>query len=82
MLVAAAVCPCPPLLLPEVATGAVPELDAARTACADAVGLLAASRPDRLYVVGPAAADTAACLPGRFDGFLRRLRRRPLRTAR
>ncbi|MFG2681740.1 class III extradiol dioxygenase subunit B-like domain-containing protein [Streptomyces sp. NPDC048392] len=54
MLVAAAVCPCPPLLVPEVAAGAAPELDAARTACADALGVLAASRPDRLVVVGPA----------------------------
>ncbi|WP_369375913.1 class III extradiol dioxygenase subunit B-like domain-containing protein [Streptomyces sp. cg36] len=54
MLVAAAVCPCPPLLVPEVAAGAAPELDAARDACADAVGLLAASRPDLLVVVGPA----------------------------
>ncbi|KOU44291.1 class III extradiol dioxygenase subunit B-like domain-containing protein [Streptomyces sp. WM6378] len=54
MLVAAAVCPCPPLLVPEVAAGAAPELDAARDACADAVGVLAASRPDLLVVVGPA----------------------------
>ncbi|MER6124338.1 class III extradiol dioxygenase subunit B-like domain-containing protein [Streptomyces sp. NPDC001795] len=54
MLVAAAVCPCPPLLVPEVATGAAPELDGARAACADAVGMLAAARPDRLVVVGPA----------------------------
>ncbi|GAA0575701.1 class III extradiol dioxygenase subunit B-like domain-containing protein [Streptomyces crystallinus] len=54
MLVAAAVCPCPPLLVPAVASGAAPELDAARDACADAVGLLAASRPDLLVVVGPA----------------------------
>ncbi|MET9749291.1 class III extradiol dioxygenase subunit B-like domain-containing protein [Streptomyces ardesiacus] len=57
MLVAAAVCPCPPLLVPEVAAGAAPELDAARAACADALGVLAASRPERLVVVGPA--DTA-----------------------
>ncbi|RSS60099.1 class III extradiol dioxygenase subunit B-like domain-containing protein [Streptomyces sp. WAC01280] len=73
MLVAAAVCPCPPLLLPEVATGAAPELDAARTACADAVGLLAASRPDRLYVVGPVAEGAAGVFPagsaGSFAGF-------------
>ncbi|MFG2718344.1 class III extradiol dioxygenase subunit B-like domain-containing protein [Streptomyces sp. NPDC048416] len=55
MLVAAAVCPCPPLLVPEVAAGAAPELDAARDACADAIGVLAASRPDLLVVVGPAA---------------------------
>ncbi|MFE7582868.1 class III extradiol dioxygenase subunit B-like domain-containing protein [Streptomyces gardneri] len=73
MLVAAAVCPSPPLLVPEVATGAAPELDAARTACADAVGLLAASRPDRLYVVGPAGAAATGVFPagstGSFAGF-------------
>lgn len=54
MLVAAAVCPCPPLLVPEIATGAATELDAARNACADALGVLAAARPDLLVVVGPA----------------------------
>ncbi|MFJ7297871.1 class III extradiol dioxygenase subunit B-like domain-containing protein [Streptomyces collinus] len=53
MLVAAAVCPCPPLLVPEVAAGAAPELDAARDACTDALGVLAAARPGRLVVVGP-----------------------------
>ncbi|MGC9543139.1 class III extradiol dioxygenase subunit B-like domain-containing protein [Streptomyces sp. UG1] len=53
MLVAAAVCPCPPLLVPAVAAGAAPELDPARAACADALGLLAAARPDLLVVVGP-----------------------------
>ncbi|MGW2212881.1 class III extradiol dioxygenase subunit B-like domain-containing protein [Streptomyces sp. NPDC001781] len=57
MLAAAAVCPCPPLLVPEVAAGAAPELDAARAACADALGVLAAARPDRLVVVGPAERD-------------------------
>ncbi|MFF5337332.1 class III extradiol dioxygenase subunit B-like domain-containing protein [Streptomyces sp. NPDC013181] len=57
MLVAAAVCPCPPLLVPEVAAGAAPELDAARTACTDALGVLAAARPDLLVVIGPAARD-------------------------
>ncbi len=45
MLVAAAACPCPPLLVPEVAAGAAPELDAARAACTDALGVLAASVP-------------------------------------
>ncbi|GAA2245439.1 hypothetical protein GCM10010145_10330 [Streptomyces ruber] len=54
MLVAAAVCPCPPLLVPEVAAGAAPELDAARAACATALGVLATALPDRLVVVGPA----------------------------
>ncbi|QKZ18220.1 class III extradiol dioxygenase subunit B-like domain-containing protein [Streptomyces chartreusis] len=53
MLVAAAVCPCPPLLVPGVAAGAAPELDSARAACTDALGLLAAARPYRLVVVGP-----------------------------
>ncbi|WP_031508752.1 class III extradiol dioxygenase subunit B-like domain-containing protein [Streptomyces megasporus] len=54
MLVAAAVCPCPPLLVPEIAGGAAHEMDDARAACYDAVAVLAAARPDRLYVVGPA----------------------------
>ncbi|MER6914146.1 class III extradiol dioxygenase subunit B-like domain-containing protein [Streptomyces sp. NPDC000594] len=73
MLVAAAVCPCPPLLVPEVAAGAAPELDAAREACADAVGVLAAARPDLLIVVGPVepGADGVypAGTPGSFRGF-------------
>ncbi|MER7959635.1 class III extradiol dioxygenase subunit B-like domain-containing protein [Streptomyces sp. NPDC096030] len=73
MLVAAAVCPCPPLLVPDVAAGAAGELDGARTACADALGLLAASRPDRLYVVGPADEGARGPFPagstGSFAGF-------------
>lgn len=73
MLVAAAVCPCPPLLVPEVASGAAPELDAARDACADAVGVLAASRPDLLVVVGAADQEgTGTYLQGArasFRGF-------------
>ncbi|MFJ8587959.1 class III extradiol dioxygenase subunit B-like domain-containing protein [Streptomyces sp. NPDC093595] len=73
MLVAAAACPCPPLLVPDVAAGAAPELDAARTACSDALAVLAAARPDRLVVVGPAAGDAvtryAAGAAGDFRGF-------------
>ncbi|MEU9646696.1 class III extradiol dioxygenase subunit B-like domain-containing protein [Streptomyces sp. NPDC048188] len=73
MLVAAAVCPCPPLLVPEVAAGAAPELDAARAACTDALGVLAASRPDRLVVVGPADSAGpeayASGARGSFRGF-------------
>ncbi|MFG3155091.1 class III extradiol dioxygenase subunit B-like domain-containing protein [Streptomyces sp. NPDC048219] len=73
MLVAAAVCPCPPLLVPEVAAGAAPELDAARAACADALGVLAAARPDRLVVVGPAPEAGPETYPagtrGSFRGF-------------
>ncbi|MFD8808174.1 class III extradiol dioxygenase subunit B-like domain-containing protein [Streptomyces sp. NPDC059597] len=71
MLVAAAVCPCPPLLVPEVASGAAPELDAARAACADALGVLAAARPDRLMIVGPddRGGLYAQGTPGSFRGF-------------
>ncbi|MFI0899768.1 class III extradiol dioxygenase subunit B-like domain-containing protein [Streptomyces sp. NPDC020983] len=70
MLVAAAVCPCPPLLVPDVAAGAAPELNTLREACADAVGLLAASRPDRLVVVGPVdGAGVSTFPPGARGGF-------------
>ncbi|MFE9679075.1 class III extradiol dioxygenase subunit B-like domain-containing protein [Streptomyces sp. NPDC006259] len=73
MLVAAAVCPCPPLLVPEVAAGAAPELAAARTACSDALSVLAAARPDRLVVIGPAEkagrGTYPAGTPGSFRGF-------------
>ncbi|MGW7489497.1 class III extradiol dioxygenase subunit B-like domain-containing protein [Streptomyces sp. NPDC054786] len=73
MLVAAALCPCPPLLVPEVAAGAAGELEALRAACLDAIGVLAAARPDRLIVLGPA--DEAGRGPhpqgaaGSFRGF-------------
>ncbi|MGW3206697.1 class III extradiol dioxygenase subunit B-like domain-containing protein [Streptomyces sp. NPDC001135] len=73
MLVAAAVCPCPPLLVPEVAAGAAPEMDDARSACADALGVLAAARPDLLVVVGPAEQGGRGSFPqgarGSFRGF-------------
>ncbi|MCX5330904.1 class III extradiol dioxygenase subunit B-like domain-containing protein [Streptomyces sp. NBC_00140] len=73
MLVAAAVCPCPPLLVPEVAAGAAPELDTARTACTDALGVLAAARPDLLVVLGPAEQSGRGTHPegtaGSFRGF-------------
>ncbi|GEC09336.1 hypothetical protein SSP24_69910 [Streptomyces spinoverrucosus] len=73
MLVAAAVCPCPPLLVPAVAAGAAPELDAARAACTDALGVLAAARPDRLIVVGPMRQGEVETYPegthGSFRGF-------------
>ncbi|MFI0235021.1 class III extradiol dioxygenase subunit B-like domain-containing protein [Streptomyces sp. NPDC016845] len=52
MLVAAAVCPCPPLLVPEVAAGAASELDAAREACDEAIGAVLAAGPDLLWVIG------------------------------
>lgn len=73
MLVAAAVCPCPPLLIPEVAAGAAAELDAARAACTEALGTLAAARPGRLVVVGPVDGSGSETYPegarGSFRGF-------------
>ncbi|MFF2329040.1 MULTISPECIES: class III extradiol dioxygenase subunit B-like domain-containing protein [unclassified Streptomyces] len=73
MLVAAAVCPCPPLLVPEVAAGAAPELDTLRDACAEALDVLAAARPDLLIVVGPADLSGRGPHPegatGSFRGF-------------
>ncbi|MFE1248885.1 class III extradiol dioxygenase subunit B-like domain-containing protein [Streptomyces sp. NPDC058766] len=73
MLVAAAVCPCPPLLVPEIAAGAASKLDAARAACSDALGVLAAARPGRLVVVGPVAGSGQEAYPqgspGSFEGF-------------
>ncbi|MEV7084314.1 hypothetical protein AB0O07_00170 [Streptomyces sp. NPDC093085] len=73
MLVAAAVCPAPPLLVPAVAAGAAPELAAARAACGEALDGLAAARPDRLVVVGPAERAAPGTYPrgtvGSFRGF-------------
>ncbi len=54
MLVAAAVCPHPPLLIPE-ASGAAEVLGELRAACAAAVAELAGSEPGLLAVVGGAA---------------------------
>jgi hypothetical protein len=77
MLIAAAVCPHPPLLIPE-ATGAPgardPGLDRLRTACRQAVDALLAERPDLLAVVGgnPKTEHTAehpAEAPGRLHDF-------------
>ncbi|EDY42188.1 class III extradiol dioxygenase subunit B-like domain-containing protein [Streptomyces sp. SPB074] len=73
MLVAAAVCPCPPMLVPRIAAGAARELDALRAACGDALSVLAAARPDRLLVVGPVAGEGSARhgegTRGGFHGF-------------
>lgn len=73
MLVAAAICPAPPLLVPEVAAGAAAELGDARTACSDALAVLAASRPDLLVVLGATDQDHRGSYPqgarGSFRGF-------------
>ncbi|MEU2392554.1 hypothetical protein [Streptomyces sp. NPDC007369] len=72
MLVAAAVCPAPPLLVPEVAAGAAAELGDARTACSDALAVLAASRPDLLVVVGAAEETESGPYPQGAGGSFRR----------
>src|SRR5207247_9018219 len=74
MLIAAAVCPHPPLLVPEV-TGAsdpaVRELGRLRTACRDAVAVLLGTAPDLLVVVGGAGqtAEYPATNGGRLRDF-------------
>lgn len=57
MLIAAAVCPHPPLLVPEVACGAAPELDSLRAACAEAVRRLAGAGPLVVVGSGPATRE-------------------------
>ncbi|MFG1778308.1 class III extradiol dioxygenase subunit B-like domain-containing protein [Micromonospora sp. NPDC049048] len=51
-LVAAAVCPHPPLIVPELAGAAAPELDELRAACDAAVAGLLAAEPEVLVLVG------------------------------
>ncbi|MFL6139151.1 MAG: hypothetical protein ACJ74O_15310 [Frankiaceae bacterium] len=51
-LVAAAACPHPPLLVPELAAGAAPELAELRAACRLAVGRACEAAPGMIYVVG------------------------------
>ena len=51
-MVAAAVCPQPPAIVPELATGAAPELDDLRAACDAAVAHLIAAEPDLIVAVG------------------------------
>ncbi len=52
MIVAAAVCPHPPVLVPELAAGAAAELDDVRAAALESVAALVATRPDRIIVLG------------------------------
>lgn len=67
-MLAAAVCPHPPLLVPEVAAGAAGELNALRAACLTAIATGLAAEPERVVLVGSGASthgwapDTADCL--------------------
>ena len=52
MLVAAAVCPHPPLLVPEIGGAKQADLDGLRAACAGAIEAVRATEPEMLVVVG------------------------------
>jgi hypothetical protein len=71
MLVAAAVLPHPPLLLPEVASGAAQELASVRQACSKALEALRNANPDRLVVIGngPVSHDFGRSVRGSMRGF-------------
>jgi hypothetical protein len=72
MLIAAAVCPHPPLLVPEVTGAQDPaagELRRLRAACRDAVAVLPGVAPDLLVVVG--GAGQTAEYPATAGGSLR-----------
>jgi len=70
VLVAAAVCPHPPLLVPELAAGAGAELDRLRAACDGAVSWLLDVDADLLVVAG--AADAVGPFPEGAWGSLHR----------
>lgn len=57
-MIAAAVCPHPPVLLPEAAVGAAGELDELRAACDAAIARTLAVGPDAVLVVGADARTT------------------------
>jgi hypothetical protein len=59
-LLAAVVCPHPPLLDPRVASGAAAELDDLRAACDDAIERLLAIGADRIVTVGSGPAPSGA----------------------
>ena len=66
VLIAAAVVPHPPVLVPQVAQGLAAELDTLRAACDTAVGRLYAAGADEVLIVGagPEPADAVASRGG------------------
>ncbi|WP_307826083.1 hypothetical protein [Micromonospora humida] len=64
-LLAAAVCPHPPLIVPELAGAAAPELAELRDACAAAVAALYAAGADTVVLVGAGERTTELALPRR-----------------
>lgn len=69
-LVAAAVCPHPPLIVPEIAGGAAAELDNLRSACAGAIARLLAAEPTTVVIVGGGPGNRTFG-PGTHDTFAR-----------
>jgi hypothetical protein len=68
VLVAAAICPHPPGILPELATGAADELAELRQACSAALDAVAFAAPEVLIVVG-AGDETRSVPPGSTGTF-------------
>lgn len=72
-IVAVAVCPHPPLLVPELAPGDDAILSELRSACAAAVDRLADAVPTELYVIGAGTGATTRIHPpgsrGSFTGY-------------
>uniref|UniRef100_UPI0035B5AE33 hypothetical protein n=1 Tax=Micromonospora sp. AKA109 TaxID=2733865 RepID=UPI0035B5AE33 len=64
-LLAAAVCPHPPLIVPELAGAAAPELAELRDACAAAVAAVYAAGADTIVLVGAGERTTELALPRR-----------------
>lgn len=66
MIIAAALCPWPPLLVREL-TGTDPVVPELRAACAAAVAALLADRPGRVAVVAPGTATSGCPSDGRLN---------------
>ncbi|MFF0344026.1 class III extradiol dioxygenase subunit B-like domain-containing protein [Kribbella sp. NPDC004875] len=68
-VVAAAVCPHPPIIVPELAFGAAPELDPLRAACLSAVDALADTASVIVVGSAPTAATYGAGTAGSFGPY-------------
>ena len=68
MLISAAVCPHPPLLIPELGGRTAAELDELRAACAAAIDAVRATEPELLMVIG-AGESTRRYGPGAGGSF-------------
>ena len=67
-VVSAAVCPHPPLLVPEVATGAAPELDDLRAACLAAIDALSTAASVLVFGAAPAPPPASTASPDARSG--------------